>query len=325
MHQLLAPLTRLALARGLPYTALDELLRAALVREARRLHADVPGHGLVSRVSTTTGLTRREVSRLLEAGDEAPLPAPHSLTGEVLVRWMADPLYQRQGRPLALPRTGDAPSFEALAQSVTRDVHPRTLLAELCRLELVTCNTDIDTVALKQPAFVPRADQAHMLSLLADNVGDHLRAAVDNVLGSGDAHFEQAVYADELSLQSVQALRPLIAAQWADLLGRMAPELERRIADDRTERRAQDQRVRIGFYSFAAPTAPRRRRPTRRSARARKSAGCVSPFVDLVSLSPPEVIHEAIIRTPIAPLAPQPAGRKRRHRPAHAAGLRRRW
>ena len=160
-----------------------------------------------------------------------------------------------QGRPLALPRTGDAPSFEALAQSVTRDVHPRTLLGELCRLELVTCNTDIDTVALKQPAFVPRADQAHMLSLLADNVGDHLRAAVDNVLGSGDAHFEQAVYADELSLQSVQALRPLIAAQWADLLGRMAPELERRIADDRTERRAQDQRVRIGFYSFAAPMA----------------------------------------------------------------------
>ena len=283
MHQLLAPLTRLALARGLPYTALDELLRAALVREARRLHADVPGHGLVSRVSTTTGLTRREVSRLLEAGDEAPLPAPHSLTGEVLVRWMADQLYQRQGRPLALPRTGDAPSFEALAQSVTRDVHPRTLLGELCRLELVTCNTDIDTVALKQPAFVPRADQAHMLSLLADNVGDHLRAAVDNVLGSGDAHFEQAVYADELSLQSVQALRPLIAAQWADLLGRMAPELERRIADDRTERRAQDQRVRIGFYSFAAPMAgaaagapsapDAARAPPRRSARARKSAG----------------------------------------------------
>ena len=31
--------------------------------------------------------------------------------------------------------------------------------------------------------------------------------------------------------------------------------LERRIADDRTERRAQDQRVRIGFYSFAAPMA----------------------------------------------------------------------
>ena len=81
----------------------------------------------------------------------------------------------------------------------------------------------------------------------------------------------------------MQALRPLIAAQWADLLGRMAPELERRIADDRTERRAQDQRVRIGFYSFAAPMAgaaagapsapDAARAPPRRSARARKSAG----------------------------------------------------
>ena len=253
MHQLLAPLTRLALARGLPYAALDELLRAALVREARRLHADVPGHGLVSRVSTTTGLTRREVSRLLEAGDEAPLPAPHSLTGEVLVRWMADPLYQRQGRPLALPRTGDAPSFEALAQSVTRDVHPRSLLDELCRLDLAAWNADQDSVALRRNAFVPRADFAHMLSLLTDNVGDHLHAAVDNVLGSGDAHFEQAVFADELSAQSVQALRPLIAAQWAGLFERLAPALEQHLAADRAEGRTQDQRVRIGFYSYAAP------------------------------------------------------------------------
>lgn len=253
LRQVLRPLARLALARGLPYAALDELLRAALVEEARRLHVETPSHGLVSRLSTATGLTRREVGRLLEAGAEPLLNAPHSLASEVLVRWMADPLYKRQGRPRTLPRMGEAPSFEALAQSVTRDVHPRSLLDELCRLDLVACNTDIDTVALRRDAFVPRADLAHMLSLLADNVGDHLNAAVDNVLGSGDAHFEQAVFADELSVPSVQALRPQIAAQWTDMFGRLAPELEQRIADDRTEGRTQDQRVRVGYYSFSTP------------------------------------------------------------------------
>lgn len=70
---------------------------------------------------------------------------------------------------------------------------------------------------------------------------------------AGDAHFEQAVFADELSAQSVQALRPLIAAQWAGLFERLAPALEQHLAADRAEGRTQDQRVRIGFYSYAAP------------------------------------------------------------------------
>lgn len=35
------------------------------------------------------------------------------------------------GAPLPLTRTGPAPGFEALAQSVTRHVHPRSLLSAL--------------------------------------------------------------------------------------------------------------------------------------------------------------------------------------------------
>ena len=253
-RQLLRPLARLALSRGLPYPALDELLRAALVDEARRLHADAPAHGLVSRVSTATGLSRREAGRLLQATDGAE-PAPRRwLAGEVFAHWMTDPACLQAGRPRQLPRQGAAPSFEALAQCVTRDVHPRTLLDELCRLGLAEWNTQDDTVALQRDAFVPCADFARMLALLADNVGDHMNAAVDNVLGgSGDAHFEQAVYADELSPESVRALRPVIAAQWAELFGRLVPLLERHIAEDKAAGRPQDQRVRIGFYSYAEP------------------------------------------------------------------------
>ncbi len=252
LRQLLEPLAQLALARGLPYGALDELLRGVLVAQARRLHADLPGHGLVSRISTTTGLTRREVGRLLSEQLPAPV-APRGLAGEVFARWLADSRYRQRGRPRVLPRSGEAPSFEALAQAVTRDVHPRSLLDELCRLELAVWDRDADTVALRREAFVPRADRARMLGLLGDNVGDHLHAAVVNVLGGGDAHFEQSVHADELSAESVQALRPRIAAAWDELFQRMAPLLQQYIDDDHAQGRAQDQRVRIGFYSFAAP------------------------------------------------------------------------
>ncbi len=253
LRQLLEPLARLALGHGLTYAAVDQLLRQALVEEACRLQPEGPRHGRVSRVSVATGLTRREVGRLLEiASTGRPVARSHS--GELFARWLADPVYCTRGRPRVLPRHGDAPSFEALAHSVTSDVHPRALLDELCRLELAVWDREADTVALQRRAFVPSADRVQMLGLLADNVGDHLQAAVDNVLHGPDAHFEQAVFADELSAESVQALRPLIAAQWAALLRRLAPELERRIADDRARGRVPDRRVRIGFYSFSATT-----------------------------------------------------------------------
>lgn len=253
-EQLLRPLARLALARGLPYSALDELLRSALVQEARNLQADAPAHGLVSRVSTATGLSRREAGRLLQDTAEPP-PAPRWLAGELFAHWMSDPACLHGGKPRRLPRQGPAPSFEALAHCVTRDVHPRALLDELCRLGLAQWSQDDDSVALQRDAYVPSADFGHMLALLGDNVGDHLQAAVANVLGTSGEHFEQAVYADELSQESVAALRPLIAAQWAELFQRLVPELERHLAADRAAARTQDQRVRIGFYSFAEPMA----------------------------------------------------------------------
>lgn len=252
MRQVLEPLAQLALARGLPYAALDELLRRVLVEQARQLHADTPAHGMVSRLSAATGLARREVTRLLQTPAE-PAAAARSLASEVFARWLADPAYRRRGRPLPLPRTGPAPSFESLAHCVTRDVHPRTLLAELCRLELTSWDEASDQVRLRTDAYVPRADSDAMLGLLAENVGDHLHAAVDNVLGQGNAHFEQAVFADELSAQSVQALRPLLATQWSELLRCVAPELERHMTEDRAQNRLADQRVRVGFYSYAAP------------------------------------------------------------------------
>lgn len=259
LRSLLQPLARLALARGLQYQALDALLRSVLVEEARQVLDAGRGHGLVSRVSTATGLTRREAGRLLHR-EAAPQAAPPSRASEVFARWLSNPDYQDNGKPLTLPRSGPAPSFEALARSVTQDVHPRSLLDELCRLELVALDGATDTVTLQRNAFVPRADAEQMLGLLAGNATDHLEAAVANVLGQGDEHFEQALYADELSAESVQALRPLIAAEWARLFQNLAPALERCIADDRAHGRDPDQRVRIGFYSFAqavpAPDTP---------------------------------------------------------------------
>lgn len=262
----LEPLARLAVARGVPFDALEEAAKLAVVRAAHAAHPDLPDHRRVSRISTSTGLSRREVTRLVQA-PARPTPPPSSAS-ELFSRWMTDRRWRdRNGQPRVLPRQGEAPSFEVLAQSVTRDVHPRSLLEEMTRLGLVTQDAATDTVRLATDAFVPQGDQVRMARMLADNVGDHLSAAVINVLGDGRQHFEQAIFADGLSAASVAAFRQLVKAQWQVLRQTVVPALQAMVDEDEAEAKSSPgprHRVRMGLYAFetsqdapeAAPDAP---------------------------------------------------------------------
>lgn len=248
--RLLVPLARLCLAKGITYAAAEEVLKRAFVQEANALQPGLPEHGKVSRISTATGINRREVTRLtkLEVPERA---TKQPLASEMLARWTTDHEYRNQHGVLAvLNRIGTAPSFEALAQSVTRDVHHRSLLDELIRLEFVTHDENLDLVTISRNDFVPKRDSQLMLNFLGDNVGDHLNAAIANVLHDGKSHLEQAVFADELSTESLEALRPLVMAQWNALHEKMVPAITELIEADKRAGRTQDQRVRIGLYTF---------------------------------------------------------------------------
>lgn len=248
---LLAPLAQLCIGKGITIQMIEERLREAFVEAARQVHADLPPNRLTSRISATTGLTRREIARMENELVRDREPARSPVT-EVFMRWLADPaLNTTAGRPQPLARSGAAPSFEALAQSVTRDVHSRTLLEELCRLRLARHDLGTDMVHLLQEAFVPHGDWARMVGFLGDNVGDHLRAATANVLGDGNQELEQAIFADELSGESLAQARSLMMQQWRNMLGQIAPRLEELIAADRLAGRAQDCSLRIGLFTWS--------------------------------------------------------------------------
>jgi Family of unknown function (DUF6502) len=268
---LMSALARLAVARGLPYAVVDEMLKRAFVQAADAAHPGLLPHRKVSRVSTATGINRREVTRLMQPEADTTRPRGRSLAAEVFTHWRTQRPYRTAaGEPRQLPRQGPEPSFESLAQAVTRDVHPRSLLDELCRLGMATWDQDSDTVALSFEVFVPKGDRVRMLGFLGDNVGDHLRAAVANVLGEDPVQFEQAVFADGLSLASIESVRPAIAAQWQALLAALVPALEARVAADAQTQPPPQGRLRVGLYTYheagppalsdgaAAPPRPRR-------------------------------------------------------------------
>lgn len=247
-RKVIAPLARLAVARGLRYADIDEILRSSFVAAARDAHPNVPAGRSVSRVSAATGLNRREVDRLINT--VAVEGQKRSPATELFTRWVSESGRLDGGMPLSVPRQGAAPSFEALAQSVTKDVHPRSLLEELCRLGLVKAVPEEDKVQLLKNRFVPNGDDERLFGFLGANVGDHLSAAVANVVEESPRHLEQALFADELSRESMDKLKPLVSAQWQLLVRSVAPVMQQLIDDDKLLGRIADRRMRVGLYAF---------------------------------------------------------------------------
>ena len=251
LGHLLKPFAKICLAKGVPIQALEELVRHAYVDGARQACAGDNPDRLTSRISTMTGLTRREVRRIQQT-PLPELPPTRSAATDLLTHWTSQPAYvDSKKAPLAIPRQGPEPSFEALAAKVTKDVHARSLLAEMIRLDLVRHHKDTDTVELLEDVFVPNEDWPQMVGFLGTNVGDHLQAAVTNVLGDGHQHFEQALLADELSSESIAQAKALISAQWRELITTLGPQLQALMDADKAAQRPQDQCIRIGLYSLS--------------------------------------------------------------------------
>jgi hypothetical protein len=167
-------------------------------------------------------------------------------------RWSTDPEFLGpDGVAKQLPRQGASPSFEALAALVTRDVHPRSMLEDMLRLKVADWDKASDTVSLSTGAFVPSDDDAQLLSFLAANVGDHLRAFVENMAGVQPKHFEQSIRGAGMSVESMQSMRPMVEKYWNSLMRSMVPELQRRIDADCVDGQDAPGEMRIGLYMYS--------------------------------------------------------------------------
>ena len=196
LDALLAPKARILVARGIGFPDFAERMKTHyMVAAERQAHAE--GKKVTdSRLSVLTGLQRRDISRL--KGSKPEEKRVHHLS-RLVALWQTQAGYSRE-----IPRSGPAPSFEALAQDVHRDVHPRTMLDTLQAAG--TVQVDGDTVTLLETSYQPLAGTDDQIAYLAKNVGDHAAAATENVLGRGPRHFERAVHYTRLSAEHVAEL-----------------------------------------------------------------------------------------------------------------------
>lgn len=253
--RLLRPLVRLLLRHGVAYPAFAQALKQVFLDAARdelRVAGQKPTDSAVSLLS---GVHRRDVRELGREAATAAAPddeAPLSLASQVVARWLGDGAYlDADGVPRALPRYGDAPSFDSLVSGVSRDIRPRAVLAELERLGMAE-HADRQ-VRLVAPGFVPRQGFAEMVALLRDNAHDHLAAASQNLDGRHN-WLEQAVFVDELTAESAQQVHAVAARAWRHAFRTVLREAQERFDHDQAHA-APAQRVhraRFGSYFYAA-------------------------------------------------------------------------
>lgn len=233
------PLVRLAIARGVRFQELAEMLKEIYVA-ASLAHFQIGKKRLTdSRISLLTGLQRKDVrslrERLTESRDESPDSAGAGLLPRVLAHWVTGASYcNSRGNPKVLPRIGDGKSFGTLVAEVSRDVHPRTVLDELMRLGLAEHDKDRDEVSLLETAFLPSRDETALFGYFGANLGDHAEAATRNLQAAPEPgpFFERAVHYNRLSQKSLDELNDLARQLQSDALSKLnARSLELQIRD----------------------------------------------------------------------------------------------
>jgi hypothetical protein len=156
VYACIRPLARLLIRSGVTYKTFGEVAKAAFVHEAM-LESDSKGRLTnTSRVAVRTGLSRKEVRRICDAGIAQKVRVDHfGPPARVLDVWHSDPRFvDATGTPRDMPFEGEMPSFSDVVRAAGGDVPPGAVRAELIRASAVV-ELDNDHLRPTKRYFVP--------------------------------------------------------------------------------------------------------------------------------------------------------------------------
>jgi hypothetical protein len=253
LARLLRPLVRLMLKSGLPFAAFADVAKRVYVEVAMNDFAIEGKKPTISRASILTGLTRKEVQRLVgEAASGSSEPSPHyNRAARVLTGWIRDRDYRdSRGAPKALPAEGPV-SVASLVRRHSGDMPARAVLDELLRVGAVAQRADGKFQPVAR-AYVPQRGTEEKLQILGSDVADLITTIDHNVEhGDTDPRFQRKVMYHRIPAGAVAEFRALGGVQAQALL----ETLDTWLAEHDTDPAAGEAtaRVGIGIYYFEEP------------------------------------------------------------------------
>jgi hypothetical protein len=258
--RVLRALFRVLLRNAMSYTAFEELARRTYVDVAMKDFCIEGKKPSISRASILSGLTRKEVHRLLElraAPQDPEQGERYNRAARVLTGWMRDPDFlDAAGQPLALAIEGPH-GFAALVRRHSGDMPARAVLDELLRVGAVRWQ-DGQHVALQTRAYVPARSATDKLDILGADVAELISTIDHNIEHGGlDPRFQRKVMYEAIPDSALPAFRKLSTNHSQALLERLDAWLQAHdSAPGAAEARTPCTRVGVGIYYFEEPVAP---------------------------------------------------------------------
>jgi hypothetical protein len=205
LRTLLRPVVCHLVARGVPYPALDEVVRELFVESAAR---DFPSD---LRVSRLTGVDRKEVARLRGKPPrrEERASSSDSMTTRLTGRWMATSGYvDTRGRPRTIPyaaKRPEVPSFVRLARELGTDVPPRSIRDQMLRAGAIE-ELAGGRLRLQREFDLPR-DLATRLGILATDPAELFTTIAHNIDEPEAPWLQRKVRYDNIGADALPELR----------------------------------------------------------------------------------------------------------------------
>jgi len=252
--QLLRPLVKILLRNNVPHQTLTEWAKQAYVDVANSEFGIAGKKQTVSRIAILTGLTRKEVQRLLSQPDNAQHAdgEEYHRAARVITGWVRDPDFgDGKGHPHPLRMEAKEASFAKLVKRYSGDMPARAMLDELLRAGAVKQLKD-GRICLLSRGYVPQKGSAEKLNILGSDTAD-LIATIDHNLYEKPAkpRIQRKVMYDNVPVESAREFQILAAAQSQELLEALDRWLSHRDRDVNPASKGTGRvRVGLGLYHF---------------------------------------------------------------------------
>ena len=254
--KVIRPFVKLMLSHGITFREFSQISKEVFFEAGREISRHHDAKSTASQLSILTGLHRKDISSFLmqdKAGDALGLRKPLPAGAAIVAKWSTHSEYiDAKGKPKMLPYTAThekTSTFVGLVESVTKDVRPRAYLDELLRLGIVGEN-DSSELYLKTDSFVPNSGFAEKMDMLVKNVGDHIKASVENVQNDPPPFFERSAFHSGLSNSDMHMLKEILTTEGMDFLRKIYKRADELAEQEAAGNEDKNKRMTIGFYMY---------------------------------------------------------------------------
>lgn len=246
LKSLITPTIKYCLKKGLTVRELLEAAREAFVVEASQELAQVGEKGNVSRISVMTGLQRPIVKSCLSKEIE---PKAKSLAERVIEAWRENKRFKnKNNQPKTLSYEGDRSEFATLVRTVSKDIHPGTVLFDLTRRGLVEATGD----GLKLLTKKSKNQTSDTIDHVAEEAHDFIAAMLGNLEATAETppNYQSSSTFDNIDADDIAAAREIINSEMSAFQDRLESALSPFDLDANPDpNKKGGKRLVVGLYS----------------------------------------------------------------------------